>query len=42
MGGKLLWGGLTCIVALSQFAAILTLVGAIIMTVGCVLYLFDK
>lgn len=42
MGAKVMWGGLTCIVALSHFWPILLTVGAIIMPVGYALYLFDK
>jgi hypothetical protein len=44
MGSKLLWLGLTMIVALSKFIPGLAweLVGAIIMVIGCALLLLDK
>lgn len=42
MGAKIMWGGLTAIVALGHFWPIAILVGAIVMPIGYVLYLFDK
>lgn len=42
MGLKIMWGGMLCIVALSQFVDVLNLVGAILMSIGYLLYLFDK
>lgn len=42
MGAKIMWGGLTAIVALGVFFPVAITVGAILMPVGYVLYLFDK
>jgi type IV secretory pathway VirB3-like protein len=44
MGGKLLWTGLTLIVAFSQFSTGIPveLVGAVIMLIGLVLLWLDK
>jgi len=44
MGTKLLWIGLTLIIAFPLFglSKVFVLAGAIIMTIGCVLNWFDK
>jgi hypothetical protein len=42
MGPKIMWGGLTAIVALAHFFPIALTVGAIIMPIGYVLYVLDK
>lgn len=42
MGLKLLWLGFTAIVVLNRVRPELSMVGAGLMVIGCVLYLFDK
>ena len=42
MGIKMLWTGLTIIVALSRWVPHADVVGAIIMGIGLCLFLFDK
>lgn len=42
MGIKLLWSGLTIIVALSHYVPHFDIIGGIVMGTGLVLYLLDK
>jgi len=37
-----LWGGLICIVALAKYAAVLDLVGTILMVIGFILLISQK